>query len=494
MEGEFLEHFIDKLESRKLAVLKYIEDSYQQKVSILRIEKELNISSFVLASVVESLALDFETYDVTSYFQIKKSDTEIQLITNGEANSKLLMHIYIMESPAFKILDQIFHGTFVNVMDFAEANFLSRAGVYKWIKKLKEELRSHGIHLSSKFQLVGSEPKIRGYFFNMYYCLFNQMDYPFSKFLYKDARKLVRIVMENTPSPIAETMKTKLFYFFSIVLFRQKQKNKMCDNDLKPLALASKSQRANKMADAIKSFFTSKSIKPLESIDNEVTFIMAFIICENILSDVLPNFSSQPRTNYLTTKFIDEFQQHFPRKLTLEDQIKFQNELDIIHFKADYFEKVDSIFDEIVNVVFIQENYPEIVIFCEKFIENSKNVQKRQLIQANKKYLFNQYLFLIVTFLPVSFFMDEITVCIDFSNGLHYNRLISQNLKNLSNLNLKIEHHLTKKTDLLLTDYFIKKKSDSLNYLVWNAPPSPKDWANVANILIKIRNESDTIG
>ena len=138
MEGEFLEHFIDKLESRTLAVLKYIEDSYQQKVSILRIEKELNISSFVLASVVESLALDFETYDVTSYFQIKKSDTEIQLITNGEANSKLLMHIYIMESPAFKILDQIFHGTFVNVMDFAEANFLSRAGVYKWIKKLKE--------------------------------------------------------------------------------------------------------------------------------------------------------------------------------------------------------------------------------------------------------------------------------------------------------------------------------------------------------------------
>ncbi|CRH22439.1 hypothetical protein BN1423_350005 [Carnobacterium maltaromaticum] len=83
-----MEHFIDKLESRKLAVLKYIEDSYQQKVSILRIEKELNISSFVLASVVESLALDFETYDVTSYFQIKKSDTEIQLITNGEAKFK----------------------------------------------------------------------------------------------------------------------------------------------------------------------------------------------------------------------------------------------------------------------------------------------------------------------------------------------------------------------------------------------------------------------
>lgn len=486
-----MEHFIDKIDSRKLAVFKYIENSYQQKVTIIKIAKELNISSFLLTNVVESLTSDFETYELTNYFQIQKTETEIQLSTNGEANSKLLARIYIKESPIFKIMDDIFKEKFINVIEFAEYNFLSRALVYKCIKKLKIELREHDIHLSPKFQLVGDETKIRNYFFYMYFSLYNKIDYPFSKEIYTDAKKLVEIMMNHTPEPIAETMKNKLFYFCSIVLFRQKGNKIMKISQLKSIELDSQDQSIKQLVAAFKHFFIDRRVIAPQSIEKEVRFLLAFIFSEDIFPRLSTLFFHQTKISYLTTKFIEEFVDYFPNDLSDDERRKMIEGLNILHFKIEYFNKVDSVFDEIINVAFINENYPEILRFCESFIENSKNIKRRQLVTANKNFLFNQYIFLVVALLPVSFFMKVIYVCVDFSNGKNYNQLIVQNLKKLANLNLQIEHHLTKKTNLLLTDYYIRKKNNQLNYLVWNVPPTPKDWANVANILIKIRNEGD---
>ncbi|WP_413496759.1 hypothetical protein [Carnobacterium maltaromaticum] len=47
--------------------------------------------------------------------------------------------------------------------------------------------------------------------------------------------------------------------------------------------------------------------------------------------------------------------------------------------------------------------------------------------------------------------------------------------------------YVHEKTDLFISDYIYK--NINLPSLVWNMPPTAKDWANVGEFLVRIKNE-----
>ena len=90
--------------------------------------------------------------------------------------------------------------------------------------------------------------------------------------------------------------------------------------------------------------------------------------------------------------------------------------------------------------------------------------------------------------------MKPIKICVDFSLGVNYNKMILTNLQTFSYLNIEVSDTLTSETDLLISDYYFNEKLVNCEYLVWNMPPTASDWANVGEALMRIKKNKETEG
>ncbi|MEG2602352.1 MAG: helix-turn-helix domain-containing protein, partial [Carnobacterium sp.] len=212
--------FLEKQDIRKIGLFKFLEASYQQRATFSDISENLNISDFILLNTVDELTRDIEANQLTDCFKLEKTEKHIILKKSGKASVQVLAWLYLKKSHSFKILDEIYRGTFTNIASYSESNFVSYTSVYNRIQELKKILRSYEIELSSRFKLIGDEMKIRMYFYQVYYERFNRIEFPFEPKKKEVNMLFIQQLEEQLEHSFSEVDKAKLDFFLAVNLNR----------------------------------------------------------------------------------------------------------------------------------------------------------------------------------------------------------------------------------------------------------------------------------
>ncbi|EKQ3613722.1 hypothetical protein P4507_002781, partial [Enterococcus faecalis] len=98
------------------------------------------------------------------------------------------------------------------------------------------------------------------------------------------------------------------------------------------------------------------------------------------------------------------------------------------------------------------------------------------------------YLFLLVTILPIELLEDVIYICVDFSHGNFYNEFIKRSISSFQNLNVKFERKLTTKTQIYISDFVLNK--NVCPQIIWKNPPGPNDWKVFGDLVVSLKEGS----
>lgn len=81
--------------------------------------------------------------------------------------------------------------------------------------------------------------------------------------------------------------------------------------------------------------------------------------------------------------------------------------------------------------------------------------------------------------------VPSITVTVNFSLGMSYNRFIESNLRALPFNNIQINNQYSEETDIYLSD--VLSRHVQSDYIIWNSPPNAIDWEVFGNLVARIK-------
>ncbi|WP_270492733.1 hypothetical protein [Enterococcus thailandicus] len=102
------EFFLSKEDYRSYSLLKYLEESSNLSESILKIQEELSLSTFLLKKTIENLNDDLDELGISEHLKILATGTEVSLEIDGHYSSGFLLSNYIKRSIYLDLLIEFF--------------------------------------------------------------------------------------------------------------------------------------------------------------------------------------------------------------------------------------------------------------------------------------------------------------------------------------------------------------------------------------------------
>lgn len=468
-----------------------IDDRYKWYVAQLI---EIKRNSYCSLTQISEI-LDFSPYKAETYFEELVDDLEkigqpklMELSKGGEVLNAELTHLlikklrvhYVEKSPAYQMF-HLFMTKEISLdsqLDQEKIN-LSRSGAYKYQKNLKKLLSDENVQLK-KNKLLGNEFQLRNFLFGIYYELFNGIKNPFEEATIKLARNILNYFIHFYETGLVKTKEIKLIFFLCIWLTRLKY-NHVIDT-------AFISVKKEGFFDYLHKLLSEQFFLNPQQIELELAYFYLFVYLEDIdkssLIDFLPT-SVEQQAKQLTTSFFDNLASRIERNgetlaFSTYDIEEFQNinrKWLIYHFK-------ESTFITKGQIRYFQEINPLLDEFIQEFIEKAE-LRSLFLSKQEKTKLYYDYLFFVITKIPIERLEKPLHICIDFSHGRVYNDYIRRMLSSLQSMNIRYEQRLSTKTKLYLSDFAI----DTLpcKQVIWKRPPTPGDWKALGDLLVGIR-------
>ncbi|MDU5337315.1 helix-turn-helix domain-containing protein [Enterococcus sp.] len=468
-----------------------IDDRYKWYVAQLI---EIKRNSYCSLTQISEI-LDFSPYKAETYFEELVDDLEkigqpklMELSKGGEVLNAELTHLlikklrvhYVEKSPAYQMF-HLFMTKEISLdsqLDQEKIN-LSRSGAYKYQKNLKKLLSDENVQLK-KNKLLGNEFQLRNFLFGIYYELFNGIKNPFEEATIKLARNILNYFIHFYETGLVKTKEIKLIFFLCIWLTRLKY-NHVIDT-------AFISVKKEGFFDYLHKLLSEQFFLNPQQIELELAYFYLFVYLEDIdkssLIDFLPT-SVEQQAKQLTTSFFDNLASRIERNgetlaFSTNDIEEFQNinrKWLIYHFK-------ESTFITKGQIRYFQEINPLLDEFIQEFIEKAE-LRSLFLSKQEKTKLYYDYLFFVITKIPIERLEKPLHICIDFSHGRVYNDYIRRMLSSLQSMNIRYEQRLSTKTKLYLSDFAI----DTLpcKQVIWKRPPTPGDWKALGDLLVGIR-------
>ena len=446
-----------------------------------------------LAQISE--VLDFSAYKTETYFKELIDDLEkmghnqlIELSSGGEVLSFELTHLlvkklrvyYVEKSPIYQMF-HLFMTKEISLdcqLDKDQIN-LSRSGAYKYQKNLKKLLSDENIQLK-KNKLLGQEFQLRNFLFGVYYELFNGIKNPFEEETIRLAKDILSHFIHFFKTSLVKTKEIKLIFFLCIWLTRLKYNHVIESSFI--------SIKDESFFDYMEKVLSDHFSLNFQQIRLEIAYFYLFIYLEDIdrssLGEFLPT-TVEKQAKELTTSFFDSLGRQIERngeslvflKNDLEEFQNINRKWLIYHFK-------ESTFITKGQIRYFQEINPLMDEFIQGFIEKAE-LKPLFLSRQEKTKLYYDYLFFIITKIPIERLEKPLHICIDFSHGGVYNDYIRRMLSSLQSMNIQYEKKLSTKTKLYLSDFAL----DTLpcQQIIWKRPPTPEDWKELGDLLVAVR-------
>lgn len=474
-----LENFLDKDDKRKFEFLRLLEESSELTELNTVIQDRLELSNFLFGKTIEELNLDFDEYELETFFSLKSDTVQTTLLEVGQATSDLLLELYLKNSLSFSILSAIFQEEFQSTHTFALDHYTSYTSVYTRIQQLKKIFKEFGIEIDKKYRLVGDEANIR-------YVLTRIFSFVLSTdcSLYEESVKVqgTQIVTSLAMSGVQlpRNSQTKLRHFLAISSTRQGKEHQLADPD------ENKQKVLMKLAAVYHKEWQLIAFLQLDP--NLAAELLAYLYTNAALPrEKMKHQLLGKRISRLNERFLNTFIAHF--QITDEETTTLLlTELSRLHFELAYFPLNAFYSFERFDVSFFEESYIEYFLFCREYLMDERFIKDEGFLPY-RPYVFYKYLMILVSQVALERVMPKLTICIDFSFGQEYNEFIQKNLSFFVNLNMEIKFVYDEQTDIVITNLNSEYEALSVEKVIWLDPPRPIDWANLGNRILEIRAE-----
>lgn len=454
-------------------ILKYIENYKNHYCTVSELSKILAISSYKVETYIDEL---------NTYLSLISKDTAICIKKSGEITCANLDYVTVKKirikfmkiCELFNILDNFF----INEIPMKKQVALlhsSQTASYVKFRHLKSLLNEENI-LIKKSRIIGNELSVRSIFFSTYYELFNGIENPFPKEIRQMTDKIIKQFSSQYIVTIPKTKEIKLAIFISIWFIRIKNKHFIQENYVDYVK--------NDFTKWLKKAINSDSSIDDEQLENEIGYFLMFCHFEIDNEQFVTKFRTfdlYQEAVKLTQKFISMFFDTFSYEIK-DDFI--EKELTNIHIKWLVYRFKNQSFIIKGKFNYFQETNPAIDKFIQDFF---REIEKTTFFQSDseKNKLYYDYLFLLVTQLPMEKIETPLNICIDFSHGNNYNSYIKMMLQSLQSMNLIFEAKISNNTKLFLSDCAMDKLN--CEQLIWKKPPTSNDWKELGELLVKLK-------
>lgn len=476
-----MDDFFETSSREKIAILQLLNSRKGQYTSVELLMKLLGLSKFKVTGYVNQLGEELSelipTINLTAFYQGDLGAIEITNAHLIEYKKK-----YIQTSNIFMLFNEMLVGT-VSLENFAKLNYMSRTKSYDIKKKLETILSNSSIEIKEG-TLHGPEGKIRKFSFEVYYYFFNGRESVFSPYIMSLKEKLRKSL---SLGELSETKKIKLDIFLSICCLRI-SKGKYVDQEEVVLINQIKNQKLeiSKLQKEVIRIFGEKSESRSLS---ELDFIYSYLIYDEFIqledSSIVFQIFSQATNN------IDKLLNKFHKKIIFNTTVdvnsintinkKLTESLYLIFYKYNYSLSYRTTFHSNRQISYFLEMYPQFHSIVLEFIKIEREKEILVLFNDVEVALYYDYMFMLISIVPVQYLQEKIIICVDFSRGETYTNYISENIKAFKNFNIEIQEKIDHKTQIYVSDFMIENMQ--VKQIIWKNPPSDEDWAFLGDTL-----------
>ncbi len=465
-----IELLLNKEDYQKIAIFSYLESSYTELVSIKRIEKQMNLTYFKTTKLIHELMADFKEMGLDDFFYIEKDSGMYRYKKNGLDSLNRLLWMYGRRSLMFNYLDFFLKTVNLTLEKFSETFYISVSTAFKIKNEVEKCLNNY--ELSLKNEQGMQEAQFRFILSQVYYIFFKEYEEPFPHTLFIEAEKMLEELESTLVLPKNGGMKrTQVIYYLVFSLFRIKQKKYSTTANLYLL-------EDQKIVDTI--MIRCPQVSKWLATANELETFVNYLRTTGWLSG---ETSMERNYESLLTKLFTILEER--GKMSLDDVKKrLRPKLTLLFTKYATHKNqiIDSHFFSSLKI--FQENYGMFLEMVHSFIEEKECRELLGELKGNKKFLM-ELLFILINKIPYQLLEKKVLVSVDFSIGCEYNEFIARTIENLPFANVVVDFSYSDHTDIYLSDV-LTKEIDS-RYLIWNSPPTAKDWEIFGNLVSSVK-------
>lgn len=477
-----IELFLKEDERIKLSIIRYLDGRPEAFIKVSFFCEVLGIKSTKLLKLLDELENELKECNgnpkiTKKGLYIEGNNLSLQLIKEVQLNylQSSSTYLYFKDLLKEKVTPQI----------FGKKYFFSDGSGFAKQKSLRKFFSNYDINVKNGF-LIGSELKIRNLYFSFFYEVYEGIASPFSKDTQHFVDEFIQVLTNMFDLDISYLNKIKLKLLIGISISRiqnncylSEKEDYFVFND------------SNKVWDIIYKFIKKRLIvKESESLFREFKYILGFIKYDcmediNILikADIFKNF------DYISELISESILLKIKLKENKRAEL-FKNQIKEINRSHKIFDFILYAFSSKTQLQLIRNAY----LYLSTAISTTLEEYKDQLQLSNftaENQLFYKYIYLTKSLYLPSDLQQPVYVYIDFSLGELYTQYISEEVKNMKDLNIHIQKNMSTETDVYLTDCISYKSG--VKTIIWKANPTTEDWRKLRKLIILIYNHKNDL-
>lgn len=467
-------------------VQKFIHQT-SNEINIESLIEEFKLTPYKLNKALTSINNDLNLISDSEmgYLEIPNKNILVGHNITSKLSSRLAI-IYLERSTLFTIFEYKFiYSTQYSKAQYMKKNFISTTVFYNGERQLNQILKSNDFEHPQNF-IKDDEYVIRLRIFQIYYSAYNGIISPFNEL--DDAVVTISdFLKENFLFNNSPSQEIKLDIFIRIWMLRLMNNGFVHHHTFD---FNFETQDYFSLFQPLIEIISDEIGVKISSFELEWAY--SFLLSQGYLplnnKYLANNQKGTEQARQMTSDLIDLIRQntHLIRLRGFNWEA-LNHQLFTINFQLTTFYIEPTTFISKNQIDFFKETYPVFDKIIRQYLENVQNAGVINLSQSEEFNLYFSYIFAFITEITPQRSLDEIYICVDFSQGTLYNNYIKRTLQAFDNVSIVLEINLSDKTNIYLSDFEINIENSDIIQVTWQDPPLAGDWAELADIIIELK-------
>lgn len=350
-----MDGIIDKLDRRKIEILRIIFDCEYHTCSFVDLKNRLGVNNQTILKSVEALKADIEDFSYSKLVNLEYSSSSLlfKLTFSDNFNFQMLLNAYIRKSIKFKLLEGLFNHSFRTLQELADFLNIPYIQVRRIIQELNQlfEGTDLSIYTKKNVHIKGNEIDLRFFYTTLFLVAYGAEKWPFGTFTLLD----ISVILEDCPSEVYSSHSLDKYllanYYLAVHLFRDRQGYKVREEDIcislyNSYSLTNR-HAFNRLVDSLK--------EKLPHFSGTQLTRSARVLCSALVAmgdynsiKVIPDFLlldmriNQKLIPHLTYHVLDRLDYHLFNSLSLEEHNQICYSLMCLHYRVLFIGKIAS--------------------------------------------------------------------------------------------------------------------------------------------------------
>lgn len=471
--------FLDKNNYQIVCFFEFFLTKDDFSANYKEIESALHISSYKLHDLIS------DAYSLCKKIEnVSFCDKHHRLTFTGLDTvtlKKIILHEARL-SMRFKIfVHDLLNPQCVSDKAFQQQEGISRATYFRIRNSLNQDLGTDLID-----EITTNEVACRFYIFSVLY-YFSYLDFPNAEVKKHMIATINRVILIAHLSP-TNSQHRQYLYFGFVNFCREKIQFHSLNTADKYLAKTKITPDIKVLREYLSKTWQLTAKRSLWYVRLILTFILATTGTSTKMTALVYGYD---RVEKLTNKQLTIIHDFLQKGLPTREEQQLRTRLTNINLKILVPFFFNNSYQSSTNHKYYADSYSTVDKLAKLLVECRQKCQvDRAIDRAEKEQLYYSYLFVLLTEIPRSCFLNAIHIAVDFSQGPEYTNYIMEKITEFAFLNIKIDNFITAKTDIYVTNNF--DPSFKGKQIVWDNPPLNKDMLQLRNLIINIKKEKNT--